>query len=232
MTARPSLHEIVALAGRWFDELPEAIRHDVLTHARRRALTPGERLYSRGDRPDGIYCVVDGSVRVSGISREGQQTVLDFYGPGSWFGEVSMLGGTLRAHDAEGYMPTSLLQIVPEDLEKLLAVHPALTRALLRLEAMRLYLLLTALEQYSVQSMEQRLASRLLMLAGSYGANGPRGFEIGLHLPQETLAQLVGATRQRINQLLKNWELQGVVEQQYGRILLLDRAALEKLARM
>jgi CRP/FNR family cyclic AMP-dependent transcriptional regulator len=45
------------------------------------------------------------------------------------------------------------------------------------------------------------------------------------------LAQLIGATRQRVNQIFKEWEAEGVV-QQYGEITLLDRDRLEKLARV
>jgi CRP-like cAMP-binding protein len=156
--------------------------------------------------------------------------VLDFYGPGSWFGEVATLDGFPRMFDAHANGSALLLQVTPVDLEKLLAAHPALSRALLRLEATRLRILLTAIEMYSTQTMEQRLANRLLMLAVSYGVSNSDGVKIELHLPQETLAQLIGATRQRANQILKNWEHDGILEQKYGQILLLHRARLEKLA--
>jgi CRP-like cAMP-binding protein len=59
----------------------------------------------------------------------------------------------------------------------------------------------------------------------------PNCLKIQLHLSQETLAQLIGSTRQHVNQILKDWDLEGVVEQQYGQITLLDQARLE-LARL
>ena len=68
------------------------------------------------------------------------------------------------------------------------------------------------------------------MLAGPYGVSSAKGLKIELHLPQETLAQLIGSTRQRVNQILKDWELEAIVEQQYGRLLLLDQARLERMA--
>ena len=118
----------------------------------------------------------------------------DFYGPGSWIGEVSTLEVAPRIHDAEASGATQVLQVPPEDLEGLLARHPVLCRALLRLEAQRLRILLTAIESYSTQTLEQRLANRLLMLAAFHGVYSPEGLRINLHLPQETLAQLIGAT--------------------------------------
>jgi CRP-like cAMP-binding protein len=87
-----------------------------------------------------------------------------------------------------------------------------------------------ALEHYSTQSLEQRLANRLLMLAGSFGVMSPQGLKIGLRLSQETLAQLIGATRQRVNTILKKWELDGIVEQRYGNILIRNKPRLEALA--
>jgi len=97
---------------------------------------------------------------------------------------------------------------------------------------MRLRLLLTAVESYSTQSMERRLAHRLLLLAVSHGVSTLQGPKIDLHLPQETVAQLVESTRQRVNQILNTWEIDGIVQQEYGRILLLDKARLEELARV
>ena len=226
----PALHAVVLMTYDWFSALPEAIQADVRAHARKCVLAPGERLFSRGDKPDGMYGVLEGSVRVSGISPEGREIILDFYGPGSWFGEVSALNGLSRGHDAEAYVPTTLLHVSADDLEQLVATHSAFSRALLRLEAQRLHVLLAALEQYSVQSIEQRLASRLLMLAGPYGVSSAQGLKIELHLPQETLAQLVGVTRQRINQILKDWQHEGLIDHQYGQVTLLDEARFEKLS--
>lgn len=232
MTGIPPLHRIVLMSYGWFGGLPQVIQTDILARAQQRRLAPGERVYARGEAPDGIFGVVEGSIRVSGISAQGRETVLDFYGPGSWFGEVSMLDGLPRSHDADAHAASLLLYVPPADLEDLLTVHPQLSRALLRLEAQRLRILLMALEQYSAQSLEQRLASRLLMLTGPYGVSKPEGLRIELHLPQETLAQLIGSTRQRVNQILKAWEAELILKQQYGRILLMDQFKLEQLAQM
>ena len=217
----------------WFDGLSKAIQEAVLARARPRHLVRGQRLYARGEDADGFYRVVEGSVCISGTMRDGREVVLDFYGPGVWFAEVSVLGGLPRSHDASAYEETQLLQLALTDLEDLLALPPELSRALLRLEAQRLRLLLVALESYSAQSLEQRLANRLLMLALSHGVRTRHGVEIQIHLPQELLGQLVGATRQRVNQILKDWEFDGLVERpQYGRILLRDPDGLERLAQM
>lgn len=233
MTSLTSLshqHRQALMSNPWFAGLPEVARDDILARVRSRALGPGQRLFSRGEASDGVYGVLEGAIRVSGVSREGRVTVLDFYGPGSWIGEVSTLEGSPRIHDADAHGATLVMHLAAAEFEDLLTVHPSLSRALLRLEAQRLRILLSALELYSASSLEARLASRLLMLAGSFGVSTPQGLKLDFQLPQETLAQLTGLTRQRVNQIFKTWELNGVIEQSYGRIVMIDRAKLEEIA--
>lgn len=230
MAPLPPLHHLVTMSYAWFSELPEDIQADVLNRTVVRELVPGERLYVRGDEPDGVYCVVSGAVRISGLVSDGREIVLDIYGPGVWFGEVAPLDGMPRAHSADAYGAATLRHLLSFDLEDLLARHPILARSLLRLEAQRLRVLLAALEAYSAQPLEQRLASRLLMLAGQYGISTARGVRIELRLSQESLAQLIGATRQRVNQILKRWESDGILYQRYGETILTDVAKIEKIA--
>lgn len=235
MASTPPLsdkHRAALLSNAWFAGLPEAVREAILARARRRSLVAGERLFSRGDRAEAVLGILEGHVRVGRSEPGGRETLLDIYGPGSWIGEVSVLAGLPRLQDAEADVATVVLQVMQEDLEQLLADHPTLSRALLRLEAHRLGIVLDALALYSTASLEQRLASRLLMLAASHGVANSHGVAIELHLPQETLGQLIGATRQRVNEILKGWERDGIIEQHYGRILIPDRARLAAIIEM
>ena len=108
--------------------------------------------------------------------------------------------------------------------------HPALVRMLLDLEVSRLRAMLVAFSAFSTQSLEQRLAGRLLGLSESFGTKEAQGVALDLRLSQESMAQLIGATRQRVNQVLKQWEQQGLIRQRYGQLLLLRPDALQTLA--
>jgi len=100
--------------------------------------------------------------------------------------------------------------------------HPALLRALLVQQSRRLRLAFALLEDAATSPLEARLARQLVNLAASYGRREADGTVIDLHLPQDELAQLMGVSRQRINQALKAWERNGALRQRYGRIVIVD----------
>lgn len=219
------------LANPWFASLPPAIQEDLVRRGRLRPLEVDQCLFRRGEVADGLFIVLEGCIRVGGTSVDGYEALLNFYEPGSWIGEVAMLDGEPRLHEAHAHVRSLALQIVAADFEELLSTHPGFCRLMLRLTGQRLRQMLEAFEAFTTQSLEQRLAGRLVMLAAHYGTATPHGVRIELQLPQESLAQLVGATRQRINQVLKQWEAQGLVARERARLLLLDRDALVRLAR-
>lgn len=230
MTTLSDRHVDVMMSDAWFARLAAPVRAAVLERMQLRGYAAGERVFTRGGEALAVYAVLEGAVRVSGTSRDGREAVLRIFEPGSWLGEVSVLEGSPRVHDASAYTRTQLAVLMRDDLEALMTAHSALMRELLRLECSRLRVVLTALEAYATQPLEQRFASRLIAMADAYGAPTPRGLSIELHLSQELLAQLVGVTRQRVNQLLKQWEQDGLVEQNYGRLLIVDRRRLEHMA--
>lgn len=219
------------MSAAWFADLPAAVRNDIVAHGRVQNLPEKERLHSRGDKPDCVYVVLEGCIRCSGISTNQQPTILDFYGPGFWFGEVAALDRQPRMHDADAYGgPATVLRLELDDLDKLLTVHPTFCAALLQLEARRLRIVLTAIEQYSTQSLEHRLANRFKMLIESFGIAQGSEIKIDLYLPQETLSELIGSTRQRVNQILQTWESHSITRHQQGRVIILDKERLESIA--
>lgn len=229
MSSATTAYELAADINAWFSELPTRIRKDVLRLGALRLLDADEALYLRGDPPDGIYLVKSGVVRLSGASDEGREIVLDYFGGGAVFGETSMFDGLPRMHDARANGAAEVLHLPPKAYRQL-QKQPAFAAALYRLGGLRTRILLTALRDYSAQSMEHRLATRLLILANGHGVEGEAGEALNLHLPHDALAQLVGSTRQRVNQILNEWESKGLIAHHYGAILLKDKSRLQALA--
>jgi CRP-like cAMP-binding protein len=206
----------------WFAGLPQALQSAIVEAARTKQLANGQRLYLKGQPADGWYGVLAGAIKVGTTSPDGRETVLTWLEPGTWFGEISLVDKLPRTHDGYAYGEATMLVIAPADFERLVQAHPALLRALLVQQSRRLRLAFALLEDAATSPLEARLARQLVNLAASYGRREADGTVIDLHLPQDELAQLMGVSRQRINQALKAWERNGALRQRYGRIVIVD----------
>jgi CRP/FNR family transcriptional regulator, cyclic AMP receptor protein len=213
-------------AGAWFSKLSPELRSDILAHAQARRLPDGTPLASRGSPAEEWCGVARGAVRVSSVSLSGKQITLTYVEPGTWFGDIALFDGLPRTHDADTHGPTTLLAVAKHDFRALLGRHLELYDALLRLNCRRLRLMFDHFEDLNTRPLQARLAKQILLLAKSYGIVIGEETRIGLALAQEDLAQLLGASRQRVNQELKHFEREGAVRVEPTRLVLLSREKL------
>ena len=188
---------------------------------------------ARGDPPEEWMACAKGAVRVSSTSLSGKQITFTYVEPGIWFGDVAILDGDTRTHDGYAHGETSILCVAKADFQKILATHVELYDALLRLQARRIRQLFGLVEDLNTLPLRSRLAKQLLHLARSYGVPSlHHGSEtrIGLHLAQEELAQLLGASRQRVNQELKAMEREEILRIEPGGLVIRDREALLRIS--
>ncbi|MFH6600083.1 Crp/Fnr family transcriptional regulator [Ectopseudomonas khazarica] len=213
--------------GHWFAALPAALSQTLLEMARVQRLDAGQRLFRRGDRPSGLYAVVEGAVRVGAIGENGKEALLTLVEPPYWFGEISLFDGLPRTHDAFAESTSTLLLLPQAELLALLERQPQHWRDFALLMSHKLRLAFIALEDMSLLPAAPRLARRLLLIAENYGESEPRRV---LHLAQEQLALMLSLSRQTTNQILKELEAQGVVRLTYGEIEILDFEHLRRAA--
>ena len=219
--------------GRWFSSLSPSLRHDILRCAYVRRHKDGELLTARGDPPEQWIACAKGAVRVSSTTVSGKQVTLTYVEPGIWFGDVAMFDGDRRTHDAYAHGETTTLNVARADFQKILATHVELYEALMRLQARRIRQLFGLVEDLNTLPLRARLAKQLTHLVRSYGApalDDGSHMRIGLHLAQEELAQLLGASRQRVNQELKAMERENAIRIEPGGLVVRDRAALLRIA--
>jgi CRP/FNR family transcriptional regulator, cyclic AMP receptor protein len=215
----------------WFASCAPAFQTLLLAHAQTIALTSGTHLFSRGQRADGLCCVVAGALRVGALQADGRESLLAYVEPYQWFGEISMLDDSPRTHDAVAEGDTQVLQVPQAALHAGLRAQPEHWRDLARLACGKLRVLFTVLEDIAHLPLAQRLAKRLCLLAHGYGARPDRARR-EIRLPQEQLALMLGVTRQSTNKALRALESQGLIALRYGAIELLDMAGLKQLAGM
>ncbi len=219
-------------SGRWFSSLSPSLRHDILRCAYVKRYKDGELLAARGDPPEEWIACARGAVRVSSTSITGKQITLTYVEPGIWFGDVSIFDGDRRTHDAYAHGETTVLCVAKADFRKILATHTELYEAMLRLQARRIRQLFGLVEDLNTLPLRARLAKQLLHLVRSYGVpslSDGREMRISLQLAQEELAQLLGASRQRVNQELKSMERDEAIRIEPGGLVVRNRDALMQI---
>ena len=220
-------------AGRWFASLSPSLRHDILRCAYVKRLRDGDLITARGNPAEEWMACAKGAVRVSSTSLSGKQITFTYVEPGIWFGDVSIIDGDSRTHDAYAHGDTTILCVARADFQKILAQHVEFYDAMLRLQARRIRQLFGLVEDLNTLPLRSRLAKQLLHLARSYGVpclNNNTEVRIGLHLAQEELAQLLGASRQRVNQELKAMEREEAIRIEAGGIVIRDRNSLLRIS--
>ncbi len=217
-------------SGPWFSKLSPALQQAIFARAVVRRLKDGVQLGSRG-QPAEMWCgVAGGAVRISSVSLSGKQITMSYMEPGTWFGDISLFDGLPHTHDANAHGDTTLLCVRKPDFKDLLEQFPELPLALLRLNCRRLRLMFDVIEDLNTKPLAARLAKQVLLLAKSYGIEQGEEIRIGLQLAQEDLAQLLGASRQRVNQELKGFEREGAVRIEPTRLVVLSRDKLLAIA--
>ena len=228
-----SMEERAAInAGRWFASLSPTLRHDILRCAYVKRHKDGDLITARGEVPLEWIACAKGAVRVSSTSISGKLVTLTYVEPGAWFGDVSIFDGDRRTHDAYAHGDTTTLCVAKADFKKILDQHVELYDALLRRYARRVRQLYGLVEDLNTLPLRARLAKQLLHLVRSYGVpslSDGADIRIGLQLAQEELAQLLGASRQRVNQELKTMEREEMIRIEPGGLVVRNRAALMRV---
>lgn len=214
----------------WFRSAPQPLRDALCAAGRVRTLGAGERLFMRGDADDGLYCVLEGAVRVGAASVAGREALLAVVGPASWFGEIALFDGGVRTHDAYAERDSLLFHVPRAALVALLDTTPAYWHAFGRLLAQKLRLAFEAIEESALLPAAARVARRLLLLSDEYGEASPAyglpGSRRIINVPQENLALMLALSRQTVNQILRQFEREGWLALRYGEIEILDAARL------
>ena len=223
-----------AISGdRWFSSLSPSLRHDILRLAFVRRFTDGQLIAARGDPAEHWLACAKGAVRMSSVTVSGKLVALTYLEPGAWFNDVGLFDGQRNTHDTYAHGDTTVLCLARADFDKILATHAELYDALLRLQARRIRALFGLVEDLNALPLRARLARQLLHQVRAYGVpslTDASHVRIGLQLAQEELAQLVGASRQRVNQELKGFEREGAVRVEPTRLVVLSKEKLLTIA--
>jgi len=169
-----------------------------------------ERIFSQGERGDTVMYIQTGGVKLSVLSKTGKEAVIAMLAPGDFFGEGCLAGQPLRIGSATAIPPTRVLEITKAQMIRVLHEQHALSDVFIAHMVSRNVRIEQDLIDQLFNSSEKRLARALLLLARYGKQDKPR--HVVSKISQETLSEMVGTTRSRVNFFMNKFKRLGFIE--------------------
>jgi CRP/FNR family cyclic AMP-dependent transcriptional regulator len=173
-----------------------------------------EVVYAQGDAASGVVYLQRGGVKLTVVNENGKEAVVGILGPGDFFGEGCLAGQPVRMGTATAITPSTVLLIVKKEMFRVLHEEHALSDRFIRFMLARNIRIEEDLVDQLFNSSEKRLARTLLLLARYGKEDKPHG--VLPKISQETLAEMVGTTRSRVNFFMNKFRKLGFIEYNGG----------------
>jgi CRP/FNR family transcriptional regulator, cyclic AMP receptor protein len=189
----------------------------------------GREIYAKGSLGDSMMAVLRGRVKMSSVSAEGKEIVLNIMNAGEIFGEIALIDRGERSADAVAMTECEILVLHRRDFIPILEKHADICILLLKILCQRLRQTSEQVEDVLFRHLESRLAKALLHLVESAGLHQIYVSPTDLHLSQRDLGNHVGGSRESVNKHLQRWHRAGLIRLGTNSIEILDLTAIERL---
>jgi CRP/FNR family cyclic AMP-dependent transcriptional regulator len=192
----------------WSHLEPFGIAGEVVAYRR------SEKVYSQGDVATEIFYIYEGTVKLSVVNELGKMAVVAMLGPGDLFGEAGLAGQGIRTATATAVVPSTLLIIEKQEMVRMLHDERTFSDRFMAYMIARNIRIEQDLIDQLLNSSEKRLARTLLLLSkGDELDQAQRKFP---SVSQETLAEMIGTTRGRVNYFMKKFRELGFISYNQG----------------
>jgi CRP/FNR family cyclic AMP-dependent transcriptional regulator len=195
-----------------FEGLPPTALAYIADHARQRTYRADDAIVHQDDPGETFYVIMLGTVKVSTTLPDGNEVFLALLATGDTFGEMSLIDSGMRSADVVTQEETTLLSIDRATFDHLINTVPTFTRNLMRTLARRLRLANVRIQAHCTLDVYGLVARQILEFAELYGVKQPDGSVlIPIRLTQGSMAELVGASRERVNQVMVSYRQKGLI---------------------
>ncbi|MBL8063945.1 MAG: Crp/Fnr family transcriptional regulator [Anaerolineales bacterium] len=200
----------------------------VAHRAHRRVFPTGKNVMLIEQPGEAVYIILHGTVKVY-IEQGERDAILSILGSGDLIGEMSLIDSVGRSASVVTLEDSLMLWMDKTTFYYMLDNFPLIARNLVKILSARVRLSDQMIQSLATQDVNGRVAQRLLIFAERYGHDVDGGLKIRIALTQSDIADLVGASRKRVNQTMVLFKEQGLVSTDTdGHIIILDRAGLTK----
>jgi CRP-like cAMP-binding protein len=174
----------------------------------------GQVVFSQGDPADAIFYIQQGKLKVTVISKQGKEAVIAILAADDFFGEGCLAGQVKRMATATAMTDCAVLRLEKAETIRVLHEEPVFSELFLHYLLSRNIRIEEDLVDQLFNSSEKRLA-RVLLLLANFGKEG-KPEPVIAKISQETLAEIVGTTRARVNFFMNRFRKLGLIDYNGG----------------
>ena len=209
-------------------EIEAVFNDEIKAHMSISRFDQGELVCSQGDRPRALYVLVKGKVKIYTTSAEGKTLILSFKKPLELIGDIEYVRGSDIINTVEAVSPVDLIAIDHKWLKKYGKDHSPFLQFILEIITEKFHIKSNSMSFNLMYPVEVRLASYLLSV--SYDETDSLLNEQLNSINLKDAANLIGTSYRHVNRVIQQFSKDGLVERDNGRILILNRDGLSKLA--
>jgi CRP-like cAMP-binding protein len=189
-----------------------------------------EEIFSEGDQPEWFYIVSKGKVKITKLSHDGKEIILELISPPDIFGGVAVLRNFPYPANAVAMEDSEVIKISRKNLLRLVDRFPNLMYCIALQLGDRMKSSYDSLKNIALERVEARIAALLLKLAGKVGVESKEGLLIDMRLTKQDVADMVGTTVETSIRTFSKFKKQGLVSDTDGKIIIKDKERLTEMA--
>ncbi|MCB9260881.1 MAG: response regulator [Flavobacteriales bacterium] len=169
-----------------------------------------ELVYHEGETATNVYKLISGKIKLTRLSSDGKEMVLDLLKPGDYFGYWSVLQQTETTENAEVLEDSKVLLIPTDDFKKLIESETDVASKFIKMLSNNLLVQQYKIVELAYESVRKRVANALIYLADTYTSDPSKPFSMAIS--RETLAGIAGTSVESAIRMLSEFKKDGLVE--------------------
>ncbi len=187
-------------------------------------------IFFEGDKPEWLYMVKEGKVKLVKHSDAGKDVILQVFAPGEMFGETSLFDNKPYPASAQAMEPTVVLKLSREDFLQFFGRHPFVATEMIMQLGRQLQEAHATIKSLAVDRVEQRIASILLKLADKLGVSENEGILLNISLTRQDLADMAGTTVETTIRVMSRFTKSKIIKSWQGKVFILKPEVLQKIS--
>jgi CRP-like cAMP-binding protein len=202
----------------------------LLTRATVRRVPQNEAVFEQGATADFFFLLLHGRLKVTQVTKDGQQIIVRVVNPGDLFGFARALQRSDYPGTATAAIESLVLAWPTELWNVFVEKNPHLAVNAMHTIGQRLDEAHTRIREMSTEEVERRVAHTVLRLAEQAGKPDGGGIRIDFPISRQDIAEMTGTTLHTVSRILSAWEGQGLVQGGRQKLTLKDIPGLRRLA--